>query len=165
MKRSNRVILILSLLCIVSAGLMIMSLCVGGRDEVEFVPPKFDESVKQGIPPADETESYGWAEISQDGIPYKVAVCGNIRIMNGSAFVFLTNYAENNVWLKLRILDGEGNIVAETGLAKPGEYVESAKLTRTMEKEEPVKLKIMAYEPQTYYSAGSIMLNTTVNER
>lgn len=162
MKKSNLIILILSLFCICSVTLMIIGLCVNKAEKTEFVPPQFDTTAKPGIPSTYETERFGWAEISQDGMPYKTAVCGNICIDNGDAFIYLTNYSENSTWLKLRIYDSEGKIVAETGLVKPGEYIEKIHFVRVMQDTERIKLKIMAYEPETYYSAGSVVLNTAV---
>ena len=162
MKKSNLIILILSLLCVCSVTLMIIGLCVNKAEKTEFVPPQFDTTAKQGIPGIDETEQFGWAQISQDGMPYKTAVCGNISIVDGDAFIYLTNYSENSIWLKLRIYDSDGKIVAETGLVKPEEYIEKIHFVRAMQDTEKIKLKIMAYEPETYYSAGSIVLNTTV---
>lgn len=146
----------------ISIGLMIVVLYTGEENEAAFVPPPFDVTVKQGIPRAKDIEEFGWAEIDPEGMPYKTAVCGNISIVDGEAFIYLTNYTENNTWLKLRVLDDEGNIVAETGLAKPGEYIEKVHFSEAMEAGEKIKLKIMAYEPETYYSAGSVVLNTTV---
>ena len=162
MKKSNLIILILSLFCICSVTLMIIGLCVNKTEKAKFAPPQFDTTAKIGIPSKDETERFGWAEISQDGMPYKTAVCGNICIDNGDAFIYLTNYSENSTWLKLRIYDSEGKIVAETGLVKPGEYIEKIHFVRVMQDAEKIKLKIMAYEPETYYSAGSVVLNTAV---
>lgn len=162
MKKNNRIVLILSVLCILSVSLMIVGLCKNEKGKAEFVPPQFDNTVKQGVPLTNETEEFGWAEICQEGMPYKTAICGNILVIDGNAFIYLTNYAENNAWLKLRILDNEGNIVAETGLTKPGEYIEKIHFFRSMKTGEKIKMKIMAYEPDTYYSVGSVVLNTTV---
>ena len=45
-------------------------------------------------------------------------------------------------------------------MLRPGEYVRAVALSRSLQTGEPVKLKIMGYEPETYYSAGSVVLNT-----
>ena len=45
---------------------------------------------------------------------------------------------------------------------RPGEYVQSITYEHIPEKESNIVLKIMTYEPKTYYSAGSINLNTKV---
>ena len=76
--------------------------------------------------------------------------------------LYFTNDDGNGVWLKLRIFDGEGNIIAETGIIKPNEYVKTVTFDTVPEKGSAVKLKIMAYEPDTYYSAGAVTLNTVV---
>lgn len=160
--KNDRIIVILSVLCALSVVLMIVSLCGHENDNAGFVAPPFDETAKQGMPHNEESARFGWAEISQDEIPYKTAVCGKLQIVDKQAVVFLTNYADNDVWLKLRVLDGDGKTIAETGLAKPGEYIESVQFTEAMKDGEVIKLKIMAYEPETYYSVGSIVLNTTI---
>ena len=76
--------------------------------------------------------------------------------------MYLTNDEGNKVWLKLRILDEEDNILAETGLLKPNEYVKTVTFDKIPKSGANIKLKIMAYEPDTYYSAGAVTLNTTV---
>ena len=82
--------------------------------------------------------------------------------MPDAADVYFTNDDGNEVWLKLRILDEEDNILAETGLLKPNEYVRTVTFDTVPENRATIKLKIMAYEPDTYYSAGAVTLNTTV---
>ena len=64
------------------------------------------------------------------------------------------------MWLKARILDGSGAVLGETGLLRPGEYVRAAALNTVPAQTVPVTVKIMAYEPETYYSAGSVLLQT-----
>ena len=83
-------------------------------------------------------------------------------MQEGKTDVWLTNPEENTVWLKVRILDEKGNILGESGLVRPGEYVRSVKLDSLPKETVDVSLKIMAYEPETYYSAGSAVLNTTL---
>ena len=53
-----------------------------------------------------------------------------------------------------------GNIVGETGLVRPGEYVKEVSLSRRIPCGTPVNLKIMGYEPETYKSAGAVTLST-----
>lgn len=75
--------------------------------------------------------------------------------------VYLTNPAENTVWLKLRVLDTNGSILGETGLLRPGEYVRTVALSAAPTPGTSITLKIMGYEPDTYLSAGSATLSTT----
>ncbi len=81
---------------------------------------------------------------------------------NGAADVWLTNPSGSAVWLKVRILDENDNILGESGLIRAGEYVRSVQLTAVPSATANISLKIMAYEPDTYYSAGSARLNTVL---
>ena len=93
---------------------------------------------------------------------YRFAVCGNVLMDGKQALVYFTNPAENDTWTKLRIYDEAGNILGETGLLKPGEYVQYVALDKELAPGTPIKLKIMGYEPATYLSAGSVVLNTQI---
>ena len=68
------------------------------------------------------------------------------------------------MWLKVRVLDEKGNTLGETGLVRPGEYVQSVELDTVPKTGTPIVLKIMAYQPDTYYSEGAVSLNTTISE-
>ena len=103
-----------------------------------------------------------WTRIYRDGMNFSTYVCGKVVLNGNSADVYLTNDEGNKVWLKLRILDEEDNILAETGLLKPNEYVKTVTFDKIPKSGANIKLKIMAYEPDTYYSAGAVTLNTTV---
>lgn len=145
-------------LCAVSLGAMIYTLHRINTREAEFVPPPFETAARAGTP--DVPEDLGWEEL--DAESYKFSVCGVFAPENGQADVWLTNPENNEVWLKLRVLDEDGNILGQTGLLRPGEYVQSVALDTVPEDGESVILKVMAYEPDTYYSAGVVSLNTTV---
>ena len=103
-------------------------------------------------------------EIYQDGMAFKCSICGNVIASGGAADVYFTNSSEQEVWLKLRVLDEDGNIIGETGLIKPGEYVKSVSIDKDISDGSSIKLKIMAYEPETYYSAGAVTLNTKIGK-
>lgn len=158
---TKKPLIIVSVICLLAVTAMIIALVSGGRDQTNsFVPPSFDNTAENGTPSVDE--DLGYSEIYQDGMDFKAWICGNVKVNNSSAVVYFTNDPENDVWMKLRILDQSGNTLGETGLIKPGEYVESVKLETVPENGSDIKLKIMAYEPDTYYSAGSVSLNTTI---
>ena len=93
---------------------------------------------------------------------FSAHICGKVTLNESEANVFFTNDDGNKVWLKLRILDQEDNILAETGLLKPNEYIRAVTFYTVPENGATIKIKIMAYEPDTYYSAGTVTLNTTV---
>lgn len=151
-------ILAAAAVCAVCLGIMIYALATTGAKTEEFVPPPFETSAQSGTP--NVPDGLGWQEM--DAEAYKFSVCGAFAPENGKADVWLANPKENEVWMKLRVLDAGGNTLGETGLIRPGEYVKSVDLNESPEDGASVTLKIMAYEPNTYYSAGTVSLNTTV---
>ena len=150
------------------ALLLALSACLLGckeEDEVvmgEFIPPPFDADAVQGTP--EVPDGLGWNELDVNGV-YQVSVCGVVHPVQGKADIYLTNPAKNNVWLKVRIMDAAGQITyAETGLVKPGEYVQSI----TFKAEPPaagtaIVMRVMSYEPETYYSRGEAKLKTAIS--
>ena len=159
-KQRNIPLIIASVLCAVSLVTMIATLAFTQKDKEPptFVPPSFEEQAIQGVP--EVPPDLGWSEL--DAKVYKVSVCGVVTVTDGKADVWFTNPESNTVWLKLRVLDGDGNILGETGLIRPGEYVRSVSFYTIPEPGDAIGLKLMAYEPETYYSAGSATLNTVV---
>ena len=127
--------------------------------ENHITPPKFETNAVSGVP---KSPGESWTEIYQDGMSFSAHVCGEFKINDSSADIYFTNDSENLVWMKLRITDEKGNILGETGLLKPNQYVKSVCLDVLPETGQKIKMKIMSYEPNTYYSAGSVTLNTVV---
>ncbi len=146
---------ITAVLCAVSVIVMIAVLMYSEKSE-EFSPPPFDTEAKEGMPEAPENS--GYEEI--DAKAFKFSAAGDLTVRDGMIDVWLTNSEENDVWMKVRVIDESGDMLGQSGLIRPGEYVKSVKLDRIPEETAAVTLKIMAYEPETYYSAGSVTLNT-----
>jgi hypothetical protein len=126
----------------------------------EFTPPPFDSSAVVGFPAV--PDGLGWQEL--DAQAYIVGICGKFIPNGNTADIWLTNPEGNTVWLKVRVLDEKGSILGETGLVRPGEYVQSVELDTVPKTGTPIVLKIMAYQPDTYYSEGAVSLNTTISE-
>ncbi len=158
MKKNNRTVLLAGLCCLLSLAVMAAVLAGSQTEKLPFTPPPFDPAAVAGTP--DVPENLGWGEL--DAQVYKASVCGYLAPENGGADVWLTNPETNAVWLKLRLLDSQGNILGETGLIRPGEYVRRISLTTVPKAGESVTLKLMAYEPETYYSAGAVTLSTVM---
>lgn len=159
-KMKKAVIPVLVILCIFSVIVMIFALNRDSEERAPFVPPSFDEQAQEGTP--EVPKELGWSEIYQDGMNYKVGMCGQVIDRGGFAEIYFSNSADNNVWLKLRVLDEQNRIIGETGLIKPNEYVKAVNFNETLPENAKVKLKVMAYQPETYYSEGSIVLNTRI---
>ena len=158
--KKNYILPLAAVLCVLSLAVMVFVLT---RQEVqtemgEFTPPPFDAAAVIGSPSV--PDGLGWQEL--DAQAYIVGICGKFIPNGNTADVWLTNPVSNTVWLKVRVLDEKGNALGETGLIKPGEYVQSVELDTVPKAGTPIVLKIMAYQPDTYYSEGAVSLNTTV---
>jgi len=159
MKSEKKSLILCLILCVLALATMLLALSFGEKTiQADFVPPPFDSAACIGTP--DIPEEVSWQEL--DAKVFRVSVCGEIRISGNMAMVWLTNPASNEIWMKMRILDMDGKILGETGLIKPGQYVKTVPLDKVPKVGTPVVLKVMTYEPETYYSAGSISLNTTI---
>ena len=63
----------------------------------------------------------------------------------------------------MRVVDQEtGEIYGETGLVKPGEYVQSVTFDKVPVQGTAITMRVMSYQPDTYYSAGEVKMNTVV---
>ena len=138
----------------------ILALCLPSRKTAEFTPPPFEQNAVSGTP--EVSQELGYSSPYREGMTYRFSVCGNVMTAGSEAVVYLTNPAENEVWIKLRVLDENRNVLGETGLIKPGEYVKSVALNTLPDAGTKISLKIMGYEPETYRSAGSVTLNTAI---
>ena len=158
-KKTNKPLMLAALICAVSLVVMLVALTAGRKQvQAEFTPPPFEANAIAGTPAV--PEGLGWTEL--DCKAYKVSVCGNVTTVGNSADVWLYNPESNTVWLKLRVLDEKGNLLGETGLLKPGEYVRSVVLDNVPRDGSTIALKIMAYQPDTYFSEGAATLNTSI---
>lgn len=166
--RGNRPLFAMFFVAALSLAVMAAVLAVTGKRDAgteNFTPPPFEQEAVSGEP--EVPEDLGYSPLDIPGA-YQVSLCGKVVEEDGRADVWFTNHAENTVWMKSRVLDAQGNILGETGLLKPGEYVQSVELTGadvSLEDGMELQLKIMAYEPDTYHSAGSAVLNTTLERR
>lgn len=145
-------------ICLVSIAVMFIALGIEKNAIGDFVPPEFDSTAQTGLPVV--PDGLGWKELNAQ--VFSVGICGKFTVINDNADVWFYNSFENTVWMKLRVLDENGNTLGETGLIKPDEYVQSVTLTTIPADGTAVVLKFMTYEPDTYYSAGAAELNTTV---
>lgn len=158
----KKAVWIASGVCLATVIGMLLTLLLAGRNakQPEFVPPAFEAAAEAGMPTVTDSS---WTRIHRDGMDFSAHLCGRITRNGDSADVYFTNDSGNTVWLKLRILDENDRILAETGLLKPGEYVRTVRFTKIPRSGAAIKLKIMAYEPETYYSAGAVTLHTTLD--
>lgn len=162
MRIKNRTVIIASIICVLSliAMLTVIAITRNEPESAGFTPPEFDSAAVLGSP--DVPENMGYTPIEVE-VGYKAFVCGELKAVNGSVDVYFTSAAENAVWMKLKLLDESGKTLGETGVIKPGEYVKAIKLDSIPGSTAAVKLKIIAYQPDTWYSMGTVSLNTKLN--
>ncbi len=151
---NKKTLTVLAALC--AAALAIMTAVLVYTGQPRFTPPPFDPAARSGTP--DVPEGLGYGEL--DATAFRFSAAGVLTADNGGADLWLTNPADSPVWLKARILDTDGALLGESGLLRPGEYVRTVALDRIPAQTGPVTVKVMAYEPGTYYSAGSVLLQT-----
>lgn len=149
----KHIMLLASLLLIIVA--LIIAIVVISSNEVEFTPPPFDSSAKDGFP---VTDNQSFTSLSDEILEFEVHICGKLKVDGGRATVFFTNPESNSSNLKLRVLNESGDLICETGLIAPGQYIESIPLDISNIPGGRVMLKIMAYEKDTYHSKGSCTL-------
>lgn len=152
----KRILPAVAVLC--AAAIVVMAMALTRSGQQGFTPPPFKPEAQSGQPTVPQDVGYG----ELDARAFRFSAAGELLALDGEVEVWLTNPAENTVWLKVRILDEAGNILGESGLLRPGEYVRAVRLEKIPKQPTPVSLKIMAYEPETYYSAGSAVLKTTL---
>lgn len=142
-------------------GVAIVSIIINfsnNNKQAEFIPPEFDVSASKGMPTV--PDGMGYLEVYKEGMSFNSFICGEVNITDGKADIYFTNPEKNTLWMKLRIFDDKGNVIAETGLIKPNEYLKTVTFDKVPENNSKITMKIMTYEPNTYYSGGAVSLNT-----
>ena len=164
-KKETRTIWIAAALCaaavLVMAGVILNILIQGANKSpapAEFSPPAFDSTAVKGVPSA-PAEGYTPIDVEPG---YCVCICGEPKVVADSAVVYFTSPNDNTVWVKLKLSDTDGNVLGETGVIKPGEYVQHVKLRAIPATSIAVKLTIIAYQPNTWYSMGTVGLHTNL---
>ncbi len=157
---NKKFIIIISAICLVAVVAMAIALSLSGKPaKPQFTPPPFEAAAQVGTPTVEDTS---WGKIYQSGMSFVAYMCGKVTVSGTGADLYFTNDKDNNAWLKLRITDEQGNIIAETGIIKPGEYLQTVQFTTVPTSGQQITMKIMGYEPETYHSIGSVVLNTAV---
>ncbi len=161
-KKKSPVIPILMVLCAVSIVVMVIALLNPKVEQAPFTPPPFEENAVMGEPTV--PEGLGWSQLYQTGMSFRAWLCGNLTVEGNEGTVYLYNPSENEAWLKMRLYDEAGNLLAESGLLKPGEHLPTLHFDEPPAGGTTVIIKLMAYEPETYHSLGAVSLQTKIAE-
>lgn len=122
--------------------------------------PDFEEAAVVGAPQVDERYGYSTLQVAEG---YDVMLCGVPANDGQTVELNLTNPSSNTVWFRAEVLDDEGDVIAETGVLRQGEYLPSVTLAEPLaERETAVTVRVVAYEPDTWQSRGNVNLNLTL---
>lgn len=140
---------ILLLLCITATALVY----VHKKAQSSFTPPPFDAGAVTGTPEIqDDSAQYRTVKIG-DEILFSMCLCPKYE--DGEAKLFFASDKENFAFLRVLLFDTDGNLVGESGLIKPGDYVEGLALSFTPTSDTTINAKILSYDLKEYTSMGT----------
>lgn len=126
-----------------------------------YSPPSFDKNVQLGVPSPPEDATYQEIPV-QSG--YIVGMSGRISVHNSQADVYLANLEGNDVWIRMTMTDNNNNVLAQSGIIRPGEYLQTIPISWDLQVNETaaVTVQIDGYKPDTYQSAGSFQIKANL---
>lgn len=154
---------ILIIMAVLIAALLITALSIVTSRQPEtiirdFVPPEFDPAARTGAPEnVDPNQAYNYLELTENAA---ISLCANITVENNAAQVYLTSHDDNLGWIKIKLLDDAGNLLGQSGLIRPGEYIQAIQLDSVPKESGLIVAKVLIYEPDTYLSLGSASIQT-----
>lgn len=162
-KQQKIIIFILSGL--LAAALIVLAIVLAIREpEViisDFIPPEFDTNAVAGMPEDIPAELNYGSPISQS--EFLFALCGTPTVTEDSRLrIYFTSHVDNEVWLSIKIYTSDERLIGSSGLLRAGEYVEFIDLSEPVLPDSEIKIKIISYEPDTYYSRGVVWGTLTV---
>ena len=158
MKNNKLLIILCTILAILA--IVIVGLLFSIKSKESFKKPDFDSNVTEI--PSDLDYQKSVLNIL-DG--YSIYISPNPKIVDDDCLkIDFLSVSTNNVYVKVRILDSENNIIGETGILKAGDYLEKVKLSKSVKVNDNITYKIMGYDQDNYTSAGSVSLNTRIGE-
>lgn len=126
----------------------------------QYNKPSFETEYTEGKVEIDDI--YGYSEM-QFATEYRVGACGSPAADSEGVDVYFSNPQVNDVLLKCLLIDDENNTVGESGLINPGCYVKRIKFNKPMSPGTyEMTMKILGFEPETYYSKGIVNLKTYI---
>ena len=150
-KLEKRIILVLSALVLALLAAVLVQSANRQVEVSDFEVPAFDANALSGKPEVAYPDMYGTLALNDE---VTVSLYSAPIVTDSAAQVCFTVDVGTAAWVRLRLLDTEGNTLGESGLLRPGEYVESVVLTAQPDRPEAIA-KILTYDPDTYYSLGT----------
>lgn len=153
-------------LLLFGAAVLILFLTAGAIYIKEYVPsyspPPWEENAVSGVPEPEESLNYG--AIDMDG-GFSFALAGTMyQQEDGSLLIYFTNPENSGVLMMCEICERDtGKTLYKSGLLSPGQYVGRLYPQGTLKNEAmKIEMKVYGFEPETYYSMGTITLENTL---
>lgn len=155
MKKNKKIIILFIILVILIS--IIISLAININNKKKFNKPNFEKNVS--VIPEDIDYESSVIEVSEG---YRIYITPNPSVKDNKLVINFISMSENDIWIKIRILNSDEEVISKSGLVKPGEYLESVKLNSKLNVNDNIIYEIIGYEIDSYLSAGTIKLNTKV---
>ena len=123
-----------------------------------FRTPEHEAAAVQGVPTGDTAGNYETLPV-KDG--YTVGIDTAPVYLDGILYLNAANLSDNTVWFLARVYRGD-QMIAQTGIFYPGEYVAQVPCSTKLSAGEKILVRILAYEPETYHSEGVAQFSTVV---
>ena len=157
-KRQRLIVAIFGGLLVAALTVLAVLLATRSPETVisEFQAPPFEESALVGVP----EEVLARADFHTIDVKgnYTFAICGAPEYKDGRLIPYFASHGENKVWLLIKVYDADGSELGRSGLIRPGECVKAIAL-KAAPSGNAVRVKILSYEPDTYFSRGSAAVN------
>lgn len=164
-KTQKKIIFAMMVVFVLMLGMLIMLPAIVGNQTTvgEFVPPEFDPNAQLGAPNVtDPVRQFAWLQLGDD---IRVGLCGSPVLTDAGAEFYFASDSGNTAWLLVKILDESGAEIGRSGLIRPGEYLQTVALKAEPAAGSSVTVKILSYEPETYYSLGSASAQVVLAEQ
>ena len=158
--RSVRKSKLFPVICIAVTAIVSVALSLGFYFLL-YSPPSFDKNVQLGVPSPPQDATYQEIPV-QDG--YVIGMSGRISVHDSQADVYLANLPDNDIWVRMTMIDNNKNVLAQSGMIRPGEYLQTISINLDLKPNETaaVTIQIDGYQPDTYQSAGSFQIKANL---
>jgi hypothetical protein len=132
------------------------------RIQAAVCSPRREENAVSGVPEPEESLNFGTIEV--DG-GFSFALAGTMyQQKDGSLLLYFTNPEDSGVLMMCEICEkSTGEILYQSGLLSPGQYVGRLRPQHTLKNEAIIiEMKVYGFEPETYYSMGTVTLENTL---
>lgn len=151
-KRKHQLIYFISFLCLVTS--LVFSFLFFHPAIVHH--PDFDSNVQNGEPTVSDRYAYSTLTIKEK---YALRLAGVPENDGQNIDLYLTNIQDNDVWVRIEILDEQGEILGQSGVIRNGQYLKTVHLNKPLsQRETPVLIKVIGYTPYTWQSQGNVQL-------